>query len=333
MVQISPEQKELGTYVTDNNGRIAVTDLKVGAVIRVTEEIPEGYVSEEPVQELTLVKGMNSVSFANREIVGGLKISKTTCLSESEQVPVVGAVYAVYDSNHNKVAEAATDENGEVTFDGLLYGDYTYMEILAPDGFELDETEYSFSIWEDGVTITDERENDRKQGSISVFKTDENGSALSGIVFQLDYSLDNGETWQPVVAAVDPEFTEAGYCTSEGLTEGQLTTGEDGMAVFSGLAVSTPVQTILYRVTEISTREGYNLLNGPVYEGELTDPDALELGFTMVNTPVFTLPRTGGGGFSCLWIAVCMAFMSGGLVLRAILPESIGKRKEDQTKE
>ena len=333
VVQISPEEKDLGTYETGADGRIIVTDLTVGAVIRVTEEIPEGYVSEEPVKELTLVKGMNSVSFANRQIVGGLKISKTTHLSESEQVPVVGAVYAVYDSNHDKVSEAGTDENGEVTFAGLLYGDYTYKEILAPEGFELDETEYSFSIREDGVTITEERENDRKQGSISVFKTDENGSALSGVVFQLDYSLDDGETWTPVMAAVDPEFTEAGYCTSEGLTDGQLTTGEDGMAVFSGLAVSTPVQMILYRVTEISTRDGYNLLNGPVYEGELTDPDALELGFTVVNTPVFTLPRTGGGGFAGLWIAVCMAFMSGGLVLRAILPERTGKHREKQSEQ
>ena len=333
VVQISPEEKDLGTYETGADGRIIVTDLTVGAVIRVTEEIPEGYVSEEPVKEVTLVKGMNSVSFANRQIVGSLKISKTTRLSDSDQVPVVGAVYAVYDANHEKVAEVATDTNGEVSFDGLLYGDYTYKEILAPEGFELDETEYSFSIREDGETVTEERENDRKQGSISVYKTDENGSSLSGVVFQLDYSLDGGENWQPVMAAVDPEFTEAGYCTSEGLTDGQLTTNEDGMAVFSGLVVSTPVQTILYRVTEISTKDGYNLLTGPVFEGELTDPESLELGFTVVNYPVFTLPRTGGGGFAGLWIAACLAFMSGGLVLRAILPERIGKHREKQSEQ
>ncbi|MBR4744095.1 MAG: Cys-Gln thioester bond-forming surface protein [Oscillospiraceae bacterium] len=333
VVQISPEEKDLGTYETGADGRIIVTDLTVGAVIRVTEEIPEGYVSEEPVKEVTLVKGMNSVSFANRQIVGSLKISKTTRLSDSDQVPVVGAVYAVYDANHEKVAEVATDTNGEVSFDGLLYGDYTYKEILAPEGFELDETEYSFSIREDGETVIEERENDRKQGSISVYKTDENGSSLSGVVFQLDYSLDGGENWQPVMAAVDPKFTEAGYCTSEGLTDGQLTTNEDGMAVFSGLIVSTPVQTILYRVTEISTKDGYNLLTGPVFEGELTDPESLELGFTVVNYPVFTLPRTGGGGFASIWIAVCLAFMSGGLVLRAILPERTGKHREKQSEQ
>ena len=40
-------------------------------------------------------------------------------------------VYAVYDANHEKVAEVATDTNGEVSFDGLLYGDYTYKECIS----------------------------------------------------------------------------------------------------------------------------------------------------------------------------------------------------------
>ena len=70
------------------------------------------------------------------------------------------------------------------------------------------------------------------------------------------------------------------------------------MAVFSGLAVSTPVQTVLYRLTEVRTRDGYSLLAGPVFEGELTDPDGADLSFTAVNRPVFTLPMTGGAGFS-----------------------------------
>ena len=331
LTQISPEEKELGTYETDAEGKIAATGLEAGAVVRVTEEIPEGYVSEEPEKELTLVRGMNSISFANRQITGSLKISKTTRLSGSEYVPVEGAVYAVYDADHDKTAEAATDENGEVSFEGLVYGDYTYKEILAPDGFEPDGTEYGFSIREDGETVTEERENDRKRGSISVYKTDENGSALSEVVFQLDYSLDNGETWQPVRAVRDPEFTQAGSCSSEGLSDGRLTTGEDGMALFEGLAVSTPVQTVLYRVTEISTKDGYSLLTSPVFEGELTDPDAPELGFTAVNYPVFTLPRTGGGGFAGICIAVCLAAMSAGLVIRTLLTDRSAGRRARRT--
>ncbi|MBR4744886.1 MAG: Cys-Gln thioester bond-forming surface protein [Oscillospiraceae bacterium] len=331
LIQISPEEKDLGAYETDADGRIAVTGLEAGAAVRVTEEIPEGYVPEEPEKELTLVRGRNSVSFANRQITGGLKISKTTRLSDSDRVPVEGTVYAVYDPGHNKVAEAATDGNGEVCFEGLPYGDYTYKEILAPEGFEPDGTEYSFSIREDGETVTEERENDRKRGSISVFKTDENGTALPGVVFELDYSLDDGETWQPVQSVSDPGFTQAGCCSSEGLTDGRLTTGEDGLAVFEGLAVSTPVQTVLYRVTEIRTKDGYSLLAGPVFEGELTAPDAAELSFTAVNYPVFTLPRTGGGGFAGICIAVCLGCMSAALVLQTILPDRIRASRERRT--
>ena len=298
IVQLAPEEKELGSFTTDAEGRIAVTGLDAGAVLRVTEEIPEGYVSGEAEKEVTLERGMNSVSFENRLIRGGLKISKTTRLSVSAGVPVAGAVYAVYDSNHDRVAEAATDENGEVLFEDLPYGEYTYREILAPEGFEPDDTEYAFSVREDGQTVTEERENDRKRGSLSVFKTDETGGALSGVTFLLEFSADGGETWRPVRASEDPAFTEAGLCTSPGLEDGRLTTGGDGMAVFSGLAVSTPVQTVLYRLTEVRTRDGYGLLAGPVFEGELTDPDGADLSFTAVNRPVFTLPMTGGGGFS-----------------------------------
>ena len=331
LVQISPEERDLGTYTTDGGGRLTVTGLEAGAAVRVTEEVPEGYVSEETEKEVTLARGINSVSFANRRITGGLRITKTTRLSGTERVPVAGAVYAVYDAGHEIVFEAVTDENGAVSFERLPYGEYTYREIAAPEGFEPDDTEYAFLIREDGETVTEERENDRKRGSISVYKTDENGEALEGVVFLLEYSPDEGETWQPVQPAADPGFTEAGLCSGEGLTDGRLATGEDGTAVFGGLAVSTPVQTVLYRLTEVETKDGYSLLTGPVFEGELKDPEETDLSFTVVNHPVFTLPRTGGGGFAAAGVAACLAAMSAGLVIRTLLADRFAKRRARRT--
>ena len=326
--QTAPEERDLGSFETDDGGRISVTGLAPGAVLRVTEEVPEGCVCDEPVREVTLVRGLNRVNYVNRTVRGSLKISKTTRLSGSEHVPVEGAVYAVYDADHTIVLEAATDRNGEVTFGGLAYGEYTYQEIRAPEGFERDGTEYAFRITEDGETVTEERENDRKRGSLSVFKTDENGTALSGVVFLLEYSLDEGATWQPVRSADGPAFTEAGACAGEGLADGTLETGEDGMAVFSGLAVSTPVQTIRYRLTEVRTKDGYSLLADAVFEGELTDPEATELGFTVVNRPVFTMPVTGGSGFGRVIAAAagaaCLACASAFLLVRSGKGETAG---------
>ena len=84
-------------------------------------------------------------------------------------------------------------------------------------------------------------------------------------------------------------------------------------------------------MTEISTKDGYSLLTSPVFEGELTDPDAPELGFTAVNYPVFTLPRTGGGGFAGICIAVCLAAMSAGLVIRTLLTDRSAGRRARRT--
>ena len=69
-VQNSQKWTGLGTYVSDANGKILVEGLEVGKRLRVTEIVPENYLctSANP-QTITLVKGMNSVSFTNKPVV------------------------------------------------------------------------------------------------------------------------------------------------------------------------------------------------------------------------------------------------------------------------
>ena len=311
---------EMGIYLTDQDGRIMLDPLPVGTELRITEIVPADSLclSENP-QTITLVKGTNTVNFINRLIRGSLKIIK---VDKATETPLEGAGFRVFDSDGVQVAETYTDENGEAFFDGLPYGEYTYCEFEAPGGFVLDETVYPFSILEDGAEIEEMRENEPKEGSITIFKVDENNRPLPGVTFLLEYSKDGGASWQPIQHREASAPVEAGYCTSAGLFSGKLTTGADGYAVYTGLCIDTQLGVILYRVTEIETKNGYSLLPGYAFEGSLSEKSEIEASFTVVNQPEFKMPATGGNGFNHL----VLAFPLLGAAL-AVLYQFFRKRK------
>ena len=70
--EVSGSWTALGTYKTDANGKIQIPNLDVGQKLRITETVPADYVclSENP-QTVTLKKGLNTVSFANRLLPSG----------------------------------------------------------------------------------------------------------------------------------------------------------------------------------------------------------------------------------------------------------------------
>ena len=310
--KIDNEFTVLGTYVTDADGKITVEDLTEGATYRLTETVPEGYIGEDPVQEFTAKLGTNSVNFSNRLIRGDLRIVK---VDKATQTPLEGAGYRVFNADGEVVAEGYTDENGEVSFENLAYGEYTYQEFVAPEGFMLDETVYSFSIIQDGVEIAKEHNNQPKEGSITIYKVDEAGRPLPDVTFLLEFSVDGGKTWSPIQYREETDDVRAGCCTSEGLDQGSLVTGEDGYAVFTGLCIDTQLGEVLYRVTEAATKNGYSLLPGYAFNDSLSENTDIEVSFTVVNQPEFKMPATGGSGFTGMMIAVAFAGLAAAAML------------------
>lgn len=312
---------EIGTYVTDENGSIFVPELELGATYRITETVPEGYVGEQPVQEFTAQLGTNTVRFSNRLIRGNLLIVK---LDRGTKTPLQGAGFVVLNEDGEEVAREYTNAQGEIHIKGLPYGRYTYREFEAPEGFALDESDYPFSVLEDGETIVEERENDIIPGSIPIYKVDEDNRPLPGVTFLLEYSADGGNTWAPVFYREPDSAVIAGGCTSEGLNNGRLTTGSDGKAEFSGLCIDTQIGKVLYRLTEVSTKPGYNLLTEPAFEGSLPLDDQTEVALTIVNTPTFKMPATSGGGFAATVSAMSLT----GVALAILLYALTGKKRK-----
>ena len=312
---------------TDAKGELVFENLHYGEYMFAEDIFPEGYtgtmISGDYYFQVTEDGVTITKEVTNTPIKGNLKIVKK---DTNTSKPLSGAGFRVFDAEGNQVGEAYTDEHGEVLFENLRYGKYTYREFKAPEGFVLDETMHTFEITKNGVTITETRTNEVIPGSISIHKTDEQGNTLAGVKFLLEYSTD-GKEWFPVMLREDGSFVKAGYCTSAGLQDGMLVTDADGNAVFSGLCISTQIGKVMYRVTEVETLQGYQLLTDYAYTGELAPDETIDVSFTVVNAHTYVLPATGGMGY---WppavIAVVFAGGAGGcaVVLRK------KRRKTDQ---
>ena len=307
----SGETNERGVFELQDNR------LKVNTTYTITEAEKEGYVCTANARTITLHEGVNEVSFYNRLVRGSIKITK---VDEDTEKPLAGAGFRIYDSKGRPVIEKQTDEYGVVQFDDLPYGDYTYREFKAPDGYLLDTTSYRFSIEDDGVVLSYKATNKLRPGSIKVQKIDQDGKALAGVSFLLEYSLD-GKKWEPVNARSSDDEITVGGCTSPDLDGGILVTDKDGIAEFTGLRINTAEQVIRYRLTETATVEGYSLLADYAFEGELTEKTETDVTLSVVNTPVYTMPATGGKGF--LGLIFSMALLGVALFMTCC------KRKED----
>lgn len=315
---------------TPEDGTLTFSGLLLGSYTLQETATREGFVLDTtPIPVEVAEHGKTySVTANNTPIRGNLKIVKRDAY---EDTPLFGAGFRLFDSGGHLIDEGYTDANGELTFESLLYGGYQYQEFSPPKGYELDDTVYPFSITEHGVTITQERDNLRRPGTLEVKKQDQNGKPLAGAVFLLEYSTDNGASWTAVFSR-DGDNIQAGGCTNSGLSDGQLSTGDSGSVTFSGLRADS---SILYRLTETQAPVGHSLLGSPLYVGTLPveingtaeDSETVDgvttcytLYVTATDDPLFRLPETGGAGFA--WLPYVMGFLT--------MPYIITKRKDER---
>ena len=286
-----------GPHTTDSGGKISAAGLSAG-----TYYVKELGHTDSAVGEMYYCSGANpqkvtvtagaaaTVSFTNKRNTGGVKIIKTMPDGGS----TAGWKFEVYDSNHKLVGSYTTASDGTVLTDYLLPGTYTVKEIL-PEGspYICEDSNPQTVTIEEGKTAEVTFTNRLKPGEISVQKVDTRGEPLTGAEFLLEWSAD-GSQWAPVTFTDSLDATE-GTSTSEGLTEGKLISGEDGLVRFTGLYPGS-----LYRLTETKAPEGYQLLTEPVHEGSIQVGNEYFVQLTVVNAPVFELPMTGSTGYTAM---------------------------------
>ena len=309
-----------GPHTTDGSGKISAAGLAAGTYYvkelgHTDSAIGEMYYcSGANPQKVTVAAGAAAtVSFTNRRNTGGVKIIKTMPDGGS----TAGWKFEVYDSNHKLVGSYTTASDGTILTDYLLPGTYTVKEIIPEDSpYTCDAPNPKTVEISAGQTAEVTFTNRMKPGEIRIQKTDTHGEPLAGAEFLLEWSKD-GRQWQTVTYTDSPDVTE-GTCTAEGLTDGKLTSGADGVVRFTGLYSGS-----LYRVTEVKAPKGYQLLTEPVYEGSIRKDDGNFIRLTVVNAPVFELPMTGSTGYT----AMTAIQVGTGVALLLILIRLAKKRK------
>ena len=301
--------KLISEAVTGTEGKITFTGIALGKYTLTETEASQGYdLDSTPIPvELTEHGKTVEISVKNTPSRGSLKLIKKDAY---ENKPLAGAVYQLMDESGTKLTEGTSNENGEIVFENLLYGNYRVQEISAPKGYKVDERAYTVSVpTENGTqTVTDLR----RPGTLEVKKQDEKGKPLAGASFLLEYSSNNGTTWTPVTNRSGENVT-AGGCTSSSLSNGQLITDSTGSVSFPGLRADS---TILYRLTETKAPAGYSLIGTELYKGTLPietqktnieDSETVDgktycysLYVTATDDPTYRLPETGGRGFDLL---------------------------------
>lgn len=181
-----------GLYRTDKNGQIILSGI-TGTVVVTEVETIKGYRIDDASRSQTIEVRANDTQqlwFYNAPISRILlhKVDKATGKGIS------GAVFLLYDSNHNPIGEYVTDQDGYIYADeGPADGRYYLREIKAAPGYVLDPELKTIYV-RYGSTTEIEWSNTAECGQIQIIKksADDNatnglpaGTLLEGAVFEI----------------------------------------------------------------------------------------------------------------------------------------------------
>ena len=237
----SGELNDLGTYYTDESGKIILPEVKDGWY-KVTElEAPHGYSIKEPAtQECFIAGGESKVLTFENTPLSAIIIRKVD--SESGQ-PLEGAWFRIRylggtsGTGGTVVGEYRTSSNGTIVVTGLKAGTYICEEISAPDGYVItDAAEIVYLSGKDQDVITVTFGND-KMGSLLIVKKDAvTGAPISDVEFLV----------------TDSDGSVIGTANGKYVTDSAGTIRIDGL---------TPGMTVI--VKEVRAKDGYILDDTP----------------------------------------------------------------------
>ena len=237
----------IGTYTTGSDGTVTVNDLAPATYYVQEVSVPSHLVLDSTIRSITVQANQTATFTARNNWKKGRVLIRKTDQDSGKQV--AGAVYAIYDADDDQeVARLTTLADGYATSDYLRFGSYYVKEVIAPDGYILNDTKYPVTITENEQKIEVSGVDERVRGSIRIEKVD----SVTGESAQGDATLVGAKYGLYAREAIlDPADQAVIY--EEDARIAELTIDEERQAAIDDLYLGK------YYIKEITPSEGYTL--------------------------------------------------------------------------
>lgn len=190
---------------TDESGVARFDDVLFGTYQLSEKFAPLGYEMSNRIETVVIDTHGKSVEFKgenrfiNPRIKGSISVVK---VDKTTRERLVDAHFGLYKATilldgsyqigeaytiNGRAYTVTTDELGTATFTDVPYGTYIVKELVAPEGYVLDETEQGVEITEKGQLVAIVHENDKITGTVRIEKVDKENpdKKLEGVTFAL----------------------------------------------------------------------------------------------------------------------------------------------------
>ena len=178
--------EKIGTFKTDKEGMIYISDLEDGYYTVTETEGLENYHWDKEPKTVEVKSGKQTIVEVENQPYSGLVIEKTNSRTGD---PIEGVEFLVTKFNGEQIGYYETDESGLIVIEGLEEGTYLVKETKEAKGYLLDSEAKEVEI-KDGKRTTLKVEND-PMSSVLIHKIDSvTGEGIPGVKFLL-YDSDN----------------------------------------------------------------------------------------------------------------------------------------------
>ena len=174
---------------TDVNGN-ASFELKYGKYYYQEIEAPEGYNIDHNKYPFEIKENGQIIKAQMKDsrITGQLKITK---VDRADNRRLSNATFGIYNSSNQLIQKVNSNEAGEIAVK-LDYGKYSWKELKAPQGYNLDDSTHSFSIDKQGQIISSQCKDTKIPVKVKLQKTGDlpiSKLAVSGAIILVIYAV------------------------------------------------------------------------------------------------------------------------------------------------
>ena len=133
------------TYLTDENGKIVIANLRPGTVkIKEVKPLEKYKLNNEEYDVKVGYNEAKEVEIKNEKQKGNIKVIKVD--KDNKEIKIANVKFQLKDEENNIIKEGVTDENGELLFVDLVIGKYNLVEVETGEEYILSNKDIEVEV-------------------------------------------------------------------------------------------------------------------------------------------------------------------------------------------